>query len=270
MEKQKKQMLSNAEIQDLITIQMVEEAKERIVKWLERTWKTIKIPISIIIFVFTILSFLGIKSLFDIHSRAQKASEIVEKTTPKVINFAITIDSLEKKFLEISLLSKSRKDEIDSLKSELILVQKELERNVSALRDLLSLSAQKDSQLKSTLIKYENEKKEIEKKRTQLKNSSTNILIKYSVNNNANAEKCEKILKEQGFPIKLQEITREIDLAYFRDNKDYDKKIHFFDNESSQKAIEVKKLLVSCGKFESEQGDSKQRSRFSLLIWILK
>ncbi len=260
--------LTNNTIQDLITIQIVEEAKQRIINWIQREGKVITICISFIIIVLSILSFFGIKSLYDVKSRAKEASEIVEKTLPKVSNFADTVDSLNIKLYEIASQTESSNYEIDRLEGQILFLREELMQSAEALRDLLAVQAETSNQLKKTLTKYEHEIIDLEQRKTKFQeNQSINILIQYGSDTKKRAQKCKEILIRNGFQVKLSELSK-LRSAYFKD-RNFSEKVRYFNEELSHKAEEVSILLKTYGVFQVEEEKLSEKGEFSFLIWIL-
>jgi len=254
--------LLNLPVKELVTIHIVEEAKDRLIRWVYRQG----IAIAGVLFV---LGYFGVKHQIDVAERARKASETVEKALPLVSNFAQITDSLTKRLAEIDTQAGISSSELERLKGEISILQKEFKNSRSALNDLLTESAKKSDQLESTLRKYEQEGRALEQKRIQFtENQLFSIIIQHSSETKQRALKCKDLLANNGFlRIELNELSTQASAVYRKQG--FSERVQYFDEGISAKAREIAELLQSVANFTIDiKAGEKHDSSF--IIWILK
>jgi len=252
----------NLNIKDLVTVHIVEEAKTRLIRW-------VNTQVIAVVVVLIVLGYFGIRPLIDVAERASKASETVEKALPLVSNFAQITDSLTKRLIEIDARAGTSSSELERLKGEIAILQKDFENNRAALNDLLTDAAKTNEQLKSTLTKYEKESMVLDQRKAQFReNQRFSIIIQHNSDTKQRALACKDLLVSYGFQVELKELSQAVSAIYRQ--RGFSEQVHYFDEGLSGKAREVAEQLKTVVNFIIQKQESSEKDDASFIVWILK
>lgn len=254
--------LLNLTIKDLITVQIVEEAKIRLIRW-------VNTQVIAVVVVVIVLGYFGIKQQMNVLERAIKASEAVEKALPLLSNFAQITDSLTKRFVEIDTRVGTSRSELERLKGEILILQKDFENNRTALNYLLTDAAKTNQQLKNTLKNYEKESMVLDQRKAQFReNQRFTIIIQHNSDTKQRALACKDLLVSYGFQVELKELNQAVSAIYRQ--RGFDEQVHYFDEAQSEKVKEVAEQLKIVANFTIRKQESSEKDDASFFVWVLR